>query len=100
MTQKKSDKIREPISQKLRHQVLQRDHSKCRRCGQGPEDGVKLMVDHKIPVDWGGKTDLENLWTLCEPCNLGKKHWFSDEDNEAYYGRKLRIQGEFRNSLN
>ncbi|MDQ1147031.1 5-methylcytosine-specific restriction endonuclease McrA [Bacillus sp. SORGH_AS 510] len=82
LTQKKTDKNREPINQKLRYQVFQRDQSKCRRCGYGIEDGVKLMVDHKIPVEWGGKTDIENLWTLCVPCNLGKKHWFSDEDND------------------
>lgn len=82
LVQEKSNKKRENINQKLRYQVLHRDQSKCRRCGRGPNEGLKLMVDHKLPVEWGGKTNLDNLWTLCEPCNLGKKHWFNDEDSD------------------
>ncbi|WP_261134883.1 HNH endonuclease, partial [Bacillus sp. Marseille-Q3570] len=82
LEQKESKKLRIPINQKLRYQVLQRDESKCRRCGRGPIDNVKLVIDHKTPVELGGNTDLNNLWTLCESCNLGKKHWFSDQDNE------------------
>jgi hypothetical protein len=41
---------------------------------------VKLVVDHIIPREWGGSNDDTNLWTLCEPCNLGKKAWQSDID--------------------
>jgi biotin operon repressor len=73
---------REQISSKLRYQVLSRDESKCQRCGRTPDDGVKLHVDHKVPVDWGGSNDLDNLWTLCDDCNGGKKNFFSDDDSE------------------
>lgn len=68
------------IGLKQRYRVITRDHSKCRRCGAAVEDGVKLVVDHIIPRDWGGGNDDTNLWTLCEPCNLGKKAWQSDID--------------------
>lgn len=73
----------EPISAKLRYRVLHRDGSKCRRCGRTIEDGVKLVIDHIIPRAWGGLTEIENLWTLCEECNLGKKHHESDVNAEA-----------------
>ena len=36
------------------------------------EDGVKLHVDHILPVSRGGKTVMSNLQTLCEDCNCGK----------------------------
>ncbi|WP_216831121.1 HNH endonuclease [Alkalihalobacterium elongatum] len=82
LTQTATDTKREPINDKLRYAVLQRDLSTCQRCGRGIKDGVKLHIDHKTPVDMGGKSTLDNLWTLCEQCNLGKKNLFSDEDNE------------------
>lgn len=62
-------------SRKLRYEVLHRDNYRCRACGRGAEDGVKLQIDHIIPVDWGGATELSNLQTLCEECNAGKKAW-------------------------
>jgi biotin operon repressor len=68
------------ISAKMRYAVLHRDSSRCRRCGRTIDDGVKLAVDHILPRDWGGKTEIDNLWTLCEPCNLGKKNFESDVD--------------------
>lgn len=73
-------KIRDQINDRLRYAVLQRDNSTCQRCGRGISDGVKLAVDHKIPVDMGGSTTIDNLWTLCTDCNGGKKSFFSDED--------------------
>lgn len=73
-----SNRIRGAISSKLRYEVLHRDNSRCQRCGATPSDGAKLHVDHKVPVDWSGTSSLENLWTLCETCNLGKKNLFSD----------------------
>ena len=73
-------KIRNPINDKLRYAVLQRDNSRCQRCGRGIENGVKLAVDHKIPVEMGGPTTIDNLWTLCTDCNGGKKSFFSDSE--------------------
>lgn len=47
------------------------------------EDSVKLQVDHKIPRNWGGTDDLENLQPLCEECNRGKKDLFGTFDQYA-----------------
>lgn len=74
--------VRAPISPKLRYRILMRDNSICQRCGAKASDGVKLHVDHKIPVEFGGDNSESNLWTLCEPCNEGKKAFFEDLDTE------------------
>jgi len=63
--------MREPVSKKLRFQVLRRDRFACRYCGAKAGD-AKLHIDHRVPVKHGGKTVIENLYAACQPCNLGK----------------------------
>ena len=63
---------RAKVTPKLRYNVLKRDGFRCVRCGASASDGAKLHVDHIIPVSRGGKTEMSNLQTLCEACNLGK----------------------------
>lgn len=60
------------VTRAMRYDVLRRDGFRCVRCGRGREDGVKLHVDHIIPVSRGGKSTMDNLQTLCEDCNCGK----------------------------
>ncbi len=62
------------IPLKLRLEVFKRDQFRCIFCGRSPamENGVALHIDHRIPFSQGGKTELENLQTLCRDCNLGK----------------------------
>ena len=60
------------MSDSLRYDVMKRDGFRCKLCGATAKDGVKLHVDHIIPVSRGGKTEMSNLRTLCERCNLGK----------------------------
>lgn len=62
------------MSKSLRYDNMKRDGFKCQICGHTQEDGVKLHVDHIVPVAKGGKTIKGNLRTLCEDCNLGKSH--------------------------
>lgn len=59
---------------KLRFQVMERDHFKCRACGRSPsmDAGIVLHIDHIMPWSRGGRTTQDNLQTLCEQCNLGK----------------------------
>ena len=68
------------MSAGLRYQVLQRDQFRCQICGATKEDGVKLHVDHILPVSKGGKTELSNLRTLCDRCNLGKSDSYNPYD--------------------
>ena len=80
----------QPISQSLRAKILWRDRSRCRMSGRTPqEDGIKLHIDHKIPRDWGGKTEEDNLWSLCDECNAGKKNHFASQDSDLM--RKVMI---------
>lgn len=60
------------LSLRKRFFVLKRDGFTCCMCGaNGP--GVKLEVDHIIPVANGGTDVLDNLHTLCFECNRGKR---------------------------
>lgn len=98
---RKEAKQRVNISTKQRYRILHRDHSTCRRCGRTVEDGVKLVIDHILPVDWGGLTEDSNLWTLCDECNHGKQAWQSDVDAEtmkkvmAINGARARLKAYF-----
>jgi hypothetical protein len=64
---------RSKLSAKLRYEVFKRDNYRCKICGRSnAEDGVKLHCDHIVPIAKGGLTELSNLQTLCQDCNLGK----------------------------
>ena len=65
---------RSKMSDSLRYNILKRDNFRCQICGSTQLDGVKLQVDHIIPVSKGGLTESNNLQTLCDRCNLGKSN--------------------------
>ncbi len=65
-------RARSQMTDKLRYSILKRDGFKCKICGRTAEDGIKLHVDHIVPVAKGGETVSNNLRTLCETCNRGK----------------------------
>ncbi|WP_353367653.1 HNH endonuclease [Acidovorax sp. FG27] len=52
----------------LRTSVFERDAYRCVTCG-GHKD---LCCDHIHPESKGGPTTLENLQTMCRPCNSKK----------------------------
>lgn len=60
------------MSPTLRARILERDNFRCRRCGATVDDGVRLRVDHVVPVAQGGDSRPSNLQTLCDECNQGK----------------------------
>jgi hypothetical protein len=62
------------VSWRIRFLVMRRDNFKCCICGLSPatRPGTVLVVDHIFPWIEGGETVMENLQTLCEPCNGGK----------------------------
>jgi len=63
---------RSKLTPQLRWKVLKRDGFRCRACGNGPESGAFLQIDHITAISKGGSTVLENLQALCAPCNFGK----------------------------
>lgn len=79
--------MHEKISKTLRAKILTRDGRRCRMCGKTvDQDAIKLHVDHKIPENWGGTTDEDNLWSLCSVCNEGKKNYFASFDSDLMEG--------------
>jgi hypothetical protein len=63
---------RAKMTDSLRYDILKRDNFRCQICGSSAQDGVKLHVDHIVPVAKGGQTIRSNLRTLCDRCNMGK----------------------------
>lgn len=83
----RSREARIPISARERAIVLQ--PGRCAMCGRTPlEDWVKLVVDHRIPLEWGGTNKLDNLQPLCEECNAGKKAHFASYSEHSAAIRK------------
>lgn len=73
-----------PINKTLRAQIINAAHGRCGMCGRTiVKHGIALVVDHKKPRAWGGKTEPDNLWAICEDCNQGKKHLFASVDTTA-----------------
>ena len=70
---------RQRVTDRLRYQIMRRDGFRCQLCGASQADGVKLHVDHIIPISKGGTSDERNLRTLCDRCNLGKGDLLEDE---------------------
>lgn len=58
----------------LRYEVLCEQGSTCQICGATPRDGIRMNVDHIIPISM--RKDLafvkSNLRVLCSSCNWGK----------------------------
>ena len=59
---------RAKVSKKIRLSILNRDHYRCKYCGSTQN----LEIDHIIPISKGGKSEYNNLQTLCHRCNVNK----------------------------
>jgi HNH endonuclease len=59
---------REPIPERVRHEVWRRDRGTCVECGSRG----RLEFDHIIPVSRGGSNTTRNIELRCEPCNRRK----------------------------
>jgi hypothetical protein len=65
----------------------------CAQCGKSPaKHGVVLEVDLRVPPEWGGTTDPENLWPLCEDCLEGKRQYL---ETYASYSEQIRHAASF-----
>lgn len=71
------------INKRVRAAVLGRACGRCQMCGRTIQKHlIVLVVDHKVPVAWGGSNDEDNLWAICEDCNEGKKAYFASHDQD------------------
>ncbi|NLB48595.1 MAG: HNH endonuclease [Erysipelotrichia bacterium] len=53
----------------MRFAIYARDGYRCRKCKRKTND---LEVDHIYPISKGGKSNFNNLQTLCRRCNKRK----------------------------
>lgn len=87
------------LTKKLRFEVFKRDGFRCQYCG-GAAPEVLLVVDHVHPVAEGGKNDILNLITACQPCNAGKgKRTLSDQSVLEKQLDQLTVLNERREQL-
>ena len=65
---------RAAMTNDLREAIKKRDNYTCQKCGNSvyKEPNLLLEVDHIIPIAKGGKTEADNLQTLCWRCNRAK----------------------------
>ncbi|MGH9774178.1 MAG: HNH endonuclease [Candidatus Acidiferrales bacterium] len=78
------------VSLKLRAEVIHAAHGRCEMCGRTvAKHGISLVVDHKLPRDWGGTNDRENLRAICEECNAGKKAYFASLNVSSQMMRRV-----------
>lgn len=79
------------VSDRLRAQILA--PQRCAQCGKTPtEDEVKLEVVLKLPAEWGGVAEPENLQPLCTQCATGKQQY---HETYAAYGEKIRLAANY-----
>lgn len=72
--EKASGYQRVKLTKQIRESILARDNWTCQRCCNSVynEPNLLLEVDHIIPISKGGKTEPNNLQTLCWRCNRSK----------------------------
>lgn len=67
------DRQKQRLPPDMRDWLMRRDNYECVICGLGGIDYTQfLQIDHIIPRSKGGRTDPDNLQTLCVICNASK----------------------------
>lgn len=61
---------RAKVSNELRQEIFERDGYTCVICGSTEKESSE--IDHIMPISKGGKTEPDNLQTLCHDCNIRK----------------------------
>lgn len=61
---------RAKVSNELRQEIFERDGYTCVNCRSKEKES--LEIDHIKPISKGGKTEPDNLQTLCHDCNIRK----------------------------
>lgn len=74
----RSERTVSPEWSKIRRRVLVRDRQRCVFCGRQSK-----IVDHRLPVAWGGTDEPANLQTMCVLDHKAKTR------EEGIVGRKI-----------
>ena len=78
---KAKSRVTDSTTGRLRGKVLYKARGRCSNCGRSIEKhDVVLVVDYKIPREWGVLPEQDNLWAICEDCIKGKKNCFRSVD--------------------
>jgi len=80
--QSEDGRRRSVIPPRLRRQVFARDHNRCQY--PGCLHTRFLQIHHRVPVSQGGRTELDNLVTLCSKCH---RRLHADEADLELKGR-------------
>ena len=64
------------VTPAMRESIKIRDNYTCCKCGNSiyNEPNLLLEVAHIIPISKGGRTELNNMQTLCWKCNREKSN--------------------------
>lgn len=76
ITRSRAEHNRAPIPHKDRVFVYQRDNFRCVQCSAS----YPLTLDHIVPWSAGGSDDVDNLRTLCWPCNHHRSNFQRVDD--------------------
>lgn len=61
------------VSNKMRFAIYERDGYRCKKCHRSGQF-TDLEIDHIFPISKGGKSEFDNLQTLCSSCNASKSN--------------------------
>ncbi|MEP0072818.1 MAG: HNH endonuclease [Marinomonas sp.] len=59
------------VTKKIKDQLLKQAEGVCEYCGIEVNENT-AMIDHKIPLNKGGTSDIDNLAIACSKCNMLK----------------------------
>lgn len=74
------------VSNKMRFSIYERDGHRCKKCGKYSNN---LEIDHIFPISKGGKSEYDNLQTLCHECNIKKSN---NIERGAIYPKSQRFK--------
>jgi hypothetical protein len=83
------------LKRKYWDELYERHDGKCNICGRevrydADDDGLYGLLDHRVPVPYGGADDKENLQVACQECNNIKKKRY-ERDPEQYLSENLAL---------
>jgi 5-methylcytosine-specific restriction endonuclease McrA len=89
--------LAKPLTSKEGHNILERDHYRCRYCGLDGmasfEDSLVMTVDFVVPRANKGRKKSDNLVAACRACNVIKgRHVFKDFAEAKVYVLKRRAE--------